>query len=137
MGSLSTSSFVYMTFLLLAFVSGTIYWIRNKYSFGAASSLILSLLAPLMTVLLAAQRDTAATRVVDYVLEEMRAGNAWARLLVVIHIYLIGWLLFLLVLFIRKAAKSPEVKEKIQKLLSKKEDSEILKDEEKQTGSGQ
>ena len=136
MGSLSTSFFIYMIFLLMAFVSGTIYWIRNRYNFGAASSLILSLLAPLMTVLLAAQRDTA-TRVVDYVLQEMRAGNAWARLLVIIHIYLISWLLFMLFLFIRKAAKSPEVKEKIQKLLSKKEDSEILKDEEKQTGSGQ
>ena len=119
MGSLSTSVLLYIIFLLFAFISGTVYWIKGKFRAGAVLSLIFSLLAPLMTILVAAQREEN-TSVMSYIIEQMRAGNTWARLVVIIHIFLICWVLFLFVYLIIRLSKSSALREKVRKLFSKK-----------------
>lgn len=118
MGSLSSSIFIYLIFILLAFISGTVYWIRREFQVGAVLSFIFSLLAPLITVLVVAQRDTEIG-VYDYIMEEVGAGNTWARLVVIIHIYLIIWVLFMLIRFGVKVSKSTLLREMIQKFISK------------------
>lgn len=118
MGSLSSSIFIYLIFILLAFISGTVYWVRREFQVGAVLSFIFSLLAPLITVLVYAQRDTEIG-IYDYIMEEMGAGNTWARVVVIIHIYLLAWLLFMLIRSGVKASKSTLLREIIQKIISK------------------
>lgn len=123
MGSLSTSVLLYIMFCLIGFITGTVYWVRGKFQVGAVLSLIFSLLVPLMTVLVGVQRE-GKIGVYDYLIEEMRSGNTWARLIVIIHIFLIAWVLFLVTHFSIKLSKSPVVREKVQRIFSKKEISE-------------
>ncbi|MBN6205702.1 hypothetical protein JYK21_04485 [Ralstonia pickettii] len=123
MGSLSTSVLLYIIFCLLALVTGAVYWVRGKFQVGAVFSIIFSLLAPLMTVLVGVQRE-GKIGFYGYIIEEMRAGNTWARLIVIIHIFLIAWVLFLVTHFSIKLSKSPAVREKVQRIFSKKEISE-------------
>lgn len=136
MGSLSSSMILYLVFLFIAFVTATVFWIRGTYRIGAALSLIFSLLAPLLTIIIAAQR-VSAIGVYDYVIGEMQLGNIWARVLVIIHIYLIVWLVFLLAMFVMKVVKSPAVKAKIQRLISKMKNRKIEHKEENQSRTGQ
>ncbi len=131
MGSLSTLVLLYIIFCLLVLITGTVYWVRGKFQGGAVFSIVFSLLAPLMTVLVGAQRG-GKIGVYSYIIEEMRAGNTWARLIVIIHIYLIAWFLFLAVHFSIKLSKSPAVRERVQHIFSKREASETkLREREK------
>ncbi|WP_405103427.1 hypothetical protein [Oceanobacillus sp. FSL H7-0719] len=134
MGSLSPSVLLYIVLCLFAFISGTVYWIRGKFQAGAVLSLIFSLLAPLMTVLVGVQREEN-TGVYKYIIAEMRTGNTWARLVVIIHIYLIAWLVFLTVYLMIKLFKMPEVRERVRKLFAKKETNKIKEEKIKDKAS--
>ena len=119
---------LYIMFIVLALSTGIIFWVRNQYSITAVLSLIFALLAPLLALLVVAQRETGVGAY-TYLMERVGVGNTWALLTLVIHIYLIGWLLFLTVRLIIYLVQSPDVRlkfkklqEQIQKLKRKKEE---------------
>ncbi|MHA6251579.1 hypothetical protein [Oceanobacillus sp. CAU 1775] len=114
MGSILSSLDNYLILIGLALLTGIIYWVFAKFRIGAALVIILSLAGPILVLLLAAQR-VDSTPVYEYIMAEISNGNTWARLAVLIHVYLIGWLLFILISSIIKFVRSPWLKEKVEK----------------------
>jgi cell division protein FtsL len=49
----------------------------------------------------------------------MSAGNTFARIAIIIHIYLLCWLLFIIGYIIFKAARSNTIRENIKQLATK------------------
>ncbi|MCF3941979.1 hypothetical protein [Oceanobacillus alkalisoli] len=118
----------YIIFIVLALSTGIVFWVRNQYRIPAVLSLIFALLAPLLALLVVAQRETE-TGAYTYLMEQVGAGNMWAWATLVTHIHLISWLLFLTVRLVIYLVQSPDVKlkykkiqEQIQKLKRKKEE---------------
>lgn len=118
MGSLSSAFILYGIFILIGLLTGVTFWVIHRYRIPAVISLIFALLAPLLTLLFVAQGDMNKGAY-TYITEEMSSGNTWARIVVIIHVYLIAWLLFLMVRGIIYLIKSPKVKEIIKKLVTK------------------
>ncbi|MCM3739632.1 hypothetical protein M3210_05050 [Oceanobacillus luteolus] len=90
----------------------------NKYRIPAVISLIFSLLAPLLTFLFVVQGN-ATKEAFGYITEEMSAGNTWARIVVIIHVFLVGWLLFLMIKGGIYLYQSPKVKDTVKNILVK------------------
>ena len=124
MESLMSSLVNYFIIVGLAFVTGTIYWVIARFRIGAVLAMVLSLAGPVLVLWLAAQRGDS-TPVYEYIMAEMSNGSSWARLTVFIHIYLIGWLIFLVVILIVKLIRSPKVREQIAKIRTKKQQDDI------------
>lgn len=115
---ISVGLIFYLLFTLAAIGTGITYWVINRYRIPSVISFILGLLAPLLTLIVYAQGEKEAG-VFAYIMEQMSAGNAWARLVVVIHAYLLIWVLFLLVRGIIYLIKSPDVRDKYKKIIAR------------------
>lgn len=111
---LSGNMMFYLIFIIFALLTGIVFWVIQKYRIPAVISLIFALLAPLLFLLVAAQRD-GNMGAYDYLLEQIGSGNSVARFLAAIHVYLIGWLLFLIIRGIVFLFQSPTVKETLDK----------------------
>lgn len=102
----------------MGLLTGAIFWVMNKYRIPAVISLIFSLLAPLLTFLFVVQGN-ATKEAFGYITEEMSAGNTWARIVVIIHVFLVGWLLFLMTKGGIYLYQSPKVKDTVKNILVK------------------
>lgn len=111
---LSGNMILYLVFIIFALLTGIVFWVIQKYRIPAVISLIFALLAPLLFLLVAAQRD-GNIGAYDYLLDEIGSGNTLARFLAAIHVYLFGWLLFLIIRGIVFLFRSPTVKETLDK----------------------
>lgn len=118
MGSLSIEIIFYIIFIFMGLLTGAIFWVMNKYRIPAVISLIFSLLAPLLTFLFVVQGN-ATKEAFGYITEEMSAGNTWARIVVIIHVFLVGWLLFLMTKGGIYLYQSPKVKDTVKNILAK------------------
>lgn len=107
----------YIIFIVLALSTGIIFWVRYQYRIPSVLSLIFALLAPLLLLLTVAQREKKEAGAFSYLMEQVGAGNTWARITFIIHIYLVGWMLFLTVRLIIYLVQSPDVRVKYKKLL--------------------
>lgn len=97
----------YIIFIVLALSTGIIFWVRYQYRIPSVLSLLLTV----------AQREKKEAGAFSYLMEQVGAGNTWARITFIIHIYLVGWMLFLTVRLIIYLVQSPDVRVKYKKLL--------------------
>lgn len=116
-GIMGSFLIVYILFMVLALTVGIIFWVRSQYRIPAVLSIIFALLAPLLALLTIAQREGTEAGAFRYFMDQVGIGNTWARMTLIIHIYLIGWLLFLTIRLIIYLVQSPEVKAKYKKRL--------------------
>jgi hypothetical protein len=117
MNQLSGEIIFYFTFIFLALLSGAILWVIRTYAIPAVLSFIFAIFAPLLTLLVVAQRESGVT-ITSYILEEVSSGNSLVRILVVIHLYLLVWLLFIAVRGIIYLVTFPTLKEKWRDMIN-------------------
>lgn len=108
----------YLIFIFIGLITGIVFLVLHKYYIPAVIAFIFAIFSPLLTLLITAQRD-AGTGIYAYIKSEVSAGNTFVRILVVMHVFLIVWLLFLLTRGIIYLIQSPKVKETVTNQLSR------------------
>lgn len=108
---------IYIIFIIIALITGLVFWVIGKYRIPAVIALIASMFAPLLSLFIVAQRETEIGAY-EFLKEEMLDGNLLARIDAALHIYLIIWLSFLLVRGIIHLIISPTMKERYKKWFS-------------------
>ena len=114
MGELSNFYTMYFIFIIIALVSGLVFWVINKYRIPALLAFVIAMFVPLYSLFLFAQGDTDL-KAYNYLLEGVRAGDTWARLDAALHVYLVLWLLFLVIRGLVHLILLPSMKERYKK----------------------